>query len=197
MEVLLLTGDVAQWLLVSQNSNPKTLGSILWRSRVRNNFSVPPSQLLCRHCMCRNPPPPLHTHGTQICMHVKDPISICHKRVGLTASGTETRKHCTQEKKKKSWVAPYYGCLLSLGKAACISCALHWDKKVMLSNLIKSTEQLCWLTNYSVQYITKVFVSVISFICWLICLLPLLLTLTDINYYGTNLNRTEFFPHKF
>ena len=42
-----LTGDVAWWL-ESWNSTPKTLGSIPWRGRVTNRFSVPPSQLLCR-----------------------------------------------------------------------------------------------------------------------------------------------------
>ena len=42
----LLTGDVAQWL-ERRNSNPKTLGSIPWRSKVRGTFSIPPSQLLC------------------------------------------------------------------------------------------------------------------------------------------------------
>ena len=41
------TGDVAQ-SLEHQNSNPKTLGSTPWRGWVRDNFSVPPSQLLCR-----------------------------------------------------------------------------------------------------------------------------------------------------
>ena len=34
----------------------------------------------------------------RVCAHVKDPISICRQRVGLTASGAEARKHCTQEK---------------------------------------------------------------------------------------------------
>ena len=42
-----MLGDVAQWL-VRRNSNPKTLGSIPWRGRVRDSFSVSPSQLLCR-----------------------------------------------------------------------------------------------------------------------------------------------------
>ena len=32
---------------------------------------------------------------------VKDLISICRKRVGLTASGMETRKHCTHGEKKQ------------------------------------------------------------------------------------------------
>ena len=41
------------------------------------------------------------TVHTQMCAHAKDSISICHKRVGLTAGGMETQKHCTQGKKKK------------------------------------------------------------------------------------------------
>ena len=36
----------------------------------------------------------------------------------------------------KNWVAPYYDCLLSAGKAARIFRALHWDKKMISSNLI-------------------------------------------------------------
>ena len=59
--------------------------------------------------------------------HVKDPV--VHVSIRWI---TETRKHCTQEFKKKR-VAPYYGCSLSKGKAARISSALHWDQK---SNLI-------------------------------------------------------------
>ena len=100
--------DIVQWM-ESQILNPKTLGSILWRVRVRDSFSVPPSQLLYRlvcawpHFMC--------TTHTQICVHIKDPISICCTRVGLTAGGTKTQKRVLTEKKsKKVWVAPYYGC---------------------------------------------------------------------------------------
>ena len=35
------------------------------------------------------------TAHTQICAHFKDPVSICHKRVGLTAGGMVTQKYCT------------------------------------------------------------------------------------------------------
>ena len=42
-------------------------------------------------------PPFVFTARTQICEHVKDPISICRKRVDLTAGGMETQY--TQEKK--------------------------------------------------------------------------------------------------
>ena len=38
------------------------------------------------------------TACTKICGHVKDPIFICCKRVGLTDSGMETRKLYTREK---------------------------------------------------------------------------------------------------
>ena len=48
------TGDGAQWL-VSWNSNPKTLGLIPWWGRVRDSFSIPLSQLLCR-LVCAWPP---------------------------------------------------------------------------------------------------------------------------------------------
>ena len=126
-------GDLAQWL-VHQNSNLKNLGLIPWRGKVCTSFYIPPSpsQLLCR-LVCAWPPF-VHATCTQIWIHVKDPIFICHKRVGLIliANGMDTRKQSTQE---KSWVAPYYGCSLSLGKAAQIYRTLHWDKK--LSNLIK------------------------------------------------------------
>ena len=49
------------------------------------------------------------------------------------------RKHenTAHRKKQKNWVAPYYGCSLSQGKAARISHALHWDQKIIKSNKIK------------------------------------------------------------
>ena len=47
-----------------QNSNPKTLGSIPWRGRVRNSFSISNSQLYCvQACLCLIP---LRVYGTQI-----------------------------------------------------------------------------------------------------------------------------------
>ena len=58
-----------------------------------NHFS-PSESTLVQTCLCLNPF--LCTARTQICAHVKDPISIFRKRLGLTASGMETRKHCTQ-----------------------------------------------------------------------------------------------------
>ena len=59
------------------------------------------------------------TAHTQICAHVKAPISICRKRVDLTACGMETQKLHTG--KETNGVAPYYSCSLSLEKAAQIS----------------------------------------------------------------------------
>ena len=59
------------------------------------------------------------------------PISICRKRVGLTAGGMKIQKHCTPEKEERggrgrggrgrvrgggSWVAPYYSSSLSTGE---------------------------------------------------------------------------------
>ena len=79
----------------------------------------------------------------QMCAHVKDPISIYRtKRVGLTAGGMSTRKHCTQLGGEgggggggglkvgygRTMVAPFP----PGGKAAQISHALHWHKKVIL-----------------------------------------------------------------
>ena len=79
--------------------------------------------------------PFMSTARTQIGPHVKDPISICCKRVGLTTGGMETRKNYVLERfcvLLKSWVAPFYGCSpLSPGKAPWISRALHWDKEVI------------------------------------------------------------------
>ena len=55
-------------------------------------------------------------------------------------------ENCTQ--KQKSWVASYYGCSLSLGEAARISHALHWDKKVILSNLMSCHVMSCHAMSY-------------------------------------------------
>ena len=68
---------------------------------------------------CFVPDPPfVCTARIKTCAHVKDPILICRKRVGLKAVGIETRKHCTQEKQKKKKKLQYYGCSLSQGKTA-------------------------------------------------------------------------------
>ena len=36
----------------------------------------------------------LYTARTNICAHVKHPISICRKRIGLAAGGMATHKYC-------------------------------------------------------------------------------------------------------
>ena len=66
------TGQVVQWV-ERRISNPNTLDSIARRARVR------------------------HT----LFMLVKDVILFCHKRVGITAGGIQTRKQCTQEQNKE------------------------------------------------------------------------------------------------
>ena len=82
--------------LSGRNSNPKTLGSIPGLGRLRDSFSIPPSQLLCRLCLCLTP---LSLYGTHpnLCLCAYLCISICCKRVGFTDGVIETGKHCTQE----------------------------------------------------------------------------------------------------
>ena len=63
-------------------------------------LSCPSESTLGQTCLCLTP---LRVYGkarTQMCAHVKDPIAICRKSVGLTDGGTETRTHCTQEKEE-------------------------------------------------------------------------------------------------
>ena len=73
-----ISGDVARWL-ESRNPNPKTLGSIPLSLRVNS----------CADLFVRPDPPypSLCTARTHMCAHVKDPISICRKRVGLIVGG--------------------------------------------------------------------------------------------------------------
>ena len=56
-------------------------------------FSVPPESNLVQTCLCLTPP---SMACTQICANVKDPMYICLKRVGITAGGMETQKHCAK-----------------------------------------------------------------------------------------------------
>ena len=75
-----------------KSEDPEGVGS-----RLRGGSSVPLSQLLCRiACACMTPlrvyDKPPHLGRT-----LKIPYVV--KRVGLTAGGMETRKHCTQRKK--------------------------------------------------------------------------------------------------
>ena len=108
---VLSLGEVAQWL--SRNSNPKTLiGDAGWRTvflSVRAHSCVD---------LSAPDPPFVHMARTRIFAHVKDLISICCKRVGLTAGEMETGKHSTLWKNKKKLPALYYGCLLSSGESS-------------------------------------------------------------------------------
>ena len=54
---------------------------------------VPPSQPLCRLVFCTGPPFVCMARN-QTCAHIKDPVPICRKRVGLTAGGMVTEKYC-------------------------------------------------------------------------------------------------------
>ena len=123
--------------------NPKTLGSIPWRGRAKNRVFVfcPCESTLVQPCSCLTR---LRLrHAPNIRAHVKYPISICRKRVGLTAGDIVSRNHCTQ---KKSWVAPYHGCSLSPGKAARISRALHWTQGLRI--WIWTLQQMSYIPRY-------------------------------------------------
>ena len=72
------------------------------------------------------------TACTKICVHVKDPISICRKRVGFTAGGMETNILHIEKKAKKAGSRQTMVAHFSQGMhVAWISCALHWDTKVI------------------------------------------------------------------
>ena len=47
-------------------------------------FSGPSESTLVQTCACLTPLRVYIRHAIHLCPHVKDPISICHKRVGLT-----------------------------------------------------------------------------------------------------------------
>ena len=55
----------------------------------------------CADLFVLDPPSCVYTAHTQNCVHVKDPICICHKIVTPIAVGMETWKHCTQDGKKE------------------------------------------------------------------------------------------------
>ena len=93
------------------------------------------------------------TAHAQMCAHVTDPISICRKIVDLTASrwceNTKTLQTLRGEGGGGLWVAPYYGCSLSPGKAAGISRAFHWYEKGMSSDQIYlCVSNLCALLRF-------------------------------------------------
>ena len=74
-------------------------------------------------------PPFVCTPRTHMCAHVKDPIAICRKRVGL--SRWLWKHENTAHGVMKSSVAPYYGWLL----------AFPMHKAVIQSNLIQSATE--------------------------------------------------------
>ena len=67
--------------------------ALVGAGRVRGSFFYPSESTLVQTCLCRLTPF-VCTARTQKCAHVKDPISICCKRVGLTAGGMVTHKYC-------------------------------------------------------------------------------------------------------
>ena len=72
-------------VVAHQTSNPKTVCSVPWWGRVRNSFSVSPESTLVQTYLCLT----LYmcTAHTEMCAHIKDPLSICCRRVGHTTSG--------------------------------------------------------------------------------------------------------------
>ena len=77
------------------------------------SVSILPSPLLC----CLVCPFFVSTTSTNMCAHVKDPVSICCKRVGLTSGGRKTRKRYTREKKtKREWRCVLWPLAISGGK---------------------------------------------------------------------------------
>ena len=108
-------GDIAQWLM-RRNSNPKTLHGFdpLAGQGEKQSFCSPSESTLVQTCLCLTPLRLYGTHPHRA--HVKDPMSMCRKRGGLTAGGMETRK--ALHTGSNPWVAPYCGCSLPPGKAA-------------------------------------------------------------------------------
>ena len=78
--------------MTENSSKEPGFDPLAWQ-RVGQYVFVPSSELLCKLvCVW---PSFVCTARTQICSHVKSHVSICCKRVGIRAGGTETRKHCT------------------------------------------------------------------------------------------------------
>ena len=65
----------------------------------------------------------------------------------------------------ESWAVPYYGCSLSPGKAAGISCAF-WDKKVILPYLTSVDEKVIVAANQNKPEVHP-FV-LLFFVCWIL-----------------------------
>ena len=58
------------------------------------SFSVPPIKLLCTLDSFVPDPPFVCTARTKLHAHVKDPLSTCRKRAGLTAGGMVKPTYC-------------------------------------------------------------------------------------------------------
>ena len=105
---MLQMGDIAQWLsefkskdvwfnpLVGQGEEQFFCPSV--NSGPDLFVSDPPLNYLSTAC-------------TQICAHVKDPMSICRKRLDLNSVVHENTAH--KGKEKKRWATQYDGCKLS------------------------------------------------------------------------------------
>ena len=132
------TGDVAQWL-ERRNSNTKTLDLIPWRGRVKGSFFLSLRVNSCADLFVPNAPF-ARTARTQICAHVKDPLSISRKRVGLTTAVMVTQKQCiyTRLVSNSNWVARLCRSWLSSGKGTVISA---WEKFPLGQNILEKKER--------------------------------------------------------
>ena len=101
-----------------------------------NSFSVPPRSTLAQTCLCLFVPWVWHAPKFVRMLKIPYPSVIKEFDYGNTK--------ILHTGKKKSWIAPHYVCLLSPGKAARIFRALHWDKKVIKTNLIYSWPATSW-----------------------------------------------------
>ena len=72
-------------------------------STFNDSCSITPRQLLCRR-VCASWPTCMCTARTQSRAHIKDPISIYRKSVGL--SSVVWKHENTAHRKKRSWVSP-------------------------------------------------------------------------------------------
>ena len=115
------TGGVAQWLQ-RRACNPKTMGSIPWRSRLRNIFFLSlPSQLSCRR-VCVPDPPSCVRHTCIVVRTLKIPYPFHEKRVGLKAGDISGHTkvpsaHTHTAGIAQGWVARLCLSQLSSGKA--------------------------------------------------------------------------------